>query len=59
MIRWKNPDGSEEAGHPLPRAHAEALLRAFQSQFPVPTFWLEIPATLGDARARPPAPLGT
>jgi hypothetical protein len=48
VIRWKHADGTEAAGHPLPRAHAEALLRAFQAQFPLPTFWLEVPAALSD-----------
>jgi hypothetical protein len=48
VIRWKNADGTEAAGHPLPRAHAEALLRAFEAQFPVPTFWLEVPSPLQD-----------
>src|SRR5262245_66442695 len=46
VIRWKDVDGSESAGHPLPRAHAEALLRAFQGQYPQPTFWLEVPPAL-------------
>jgi len=48
LIRWKNADGTEVSGHPLPRPHAEALLRAFEAQFPVPTFWLEVPAALKD-----------
>jgi hypothetical protein len=53
VIRWKHADGTESAGHPLPRAHAEALLRAFQEQFPGPTFWLEVPAALsGDPTDR-------
>ena len=46
VIRWTNPDGTESVGHPLPRAHAEALLLAYQRQFPLPTFWLEIPPPL-------------
>jgi hypothetical protein len=46
VIHWTNPDGTESAGHPLPRDHAEALLRAFQKTFPLPTFWLEIPPPL-------------
>ena len=49
VIRWKNPDGTESAGHPLPRAHAEALLRAFERHFPSPAYWLEIPPALDDA----------
>ena len=53
LIRWKNRDGSEGTGHPLPRAHAEALLRAFEQQFPVPTYWLEVPPALADERIRP------
>lgn len=48
VIRWRNADGTESAGHPLPRAHAEALLRAFERQYPVPTFWLEVPPALDD-----------
>ena len=48
VIRWKHADGTEAAGHPLPRAHAEALLRAFQAQFPLPTFWREVPFVLLD-----------
>ena len=48
VIRWKNIDGTESSGHPLPRAHAEALLRAFKTQYPSPTFWLEIPPALDD-----------
>jgi hypothetical protein len=46
VIRWKHADGTEAASHPLPRPHAEALLRAFEAQFPVPTFWLETPLAL-------------
>ncbi len=46
MICWKNADGTEWSGHPLPRAHAEALLRAFVGQYPLPTFWLEVPPAL-------------
>jgi hypothetical protein len=53
-IRWRNLDGSESAGHPLPRAHAEALLRAFQSHFPRPSYWLEVPPALTAARAAAP-----
>jgi hypothetical protein len=49
VIRWRNKDGTEAGGHPLPRQHAEALLRAFQSQFPLPSFWLETPPALDDA----------
>ena len=53
VIRWKHADGTEAAGHPLPREHAEALLRAFQAQFPKPTFWLEDPPALsGDPSGR-------
>src|SRR5262245_42868572 len=48
VIRWKDVDGTESSGHPLPRAHAEALLRAFQGQYPQPTFWLEVPPALDD-----------
>jgi hypothetical protein len=48
VIRWRHADGTEAAGHPLPREHAEALLRAFEEQFPLPTFWLEIPPALSD-----------
>jgi hypothetical protein len=48
VIRWRNADGTEASGHPLPRTHAEALLRAFQAQFPVPQFWLEVPTHLTD-----------
>jgi hypothetical protein len=48
VICWKNGDGTESSGHPLPRAHAEALLRAFVVQYPVPTFWLEVPPALDD-----------
>jgi hypothetical protein len=56
VIRWKNVDGTETAGYPLPRAHAEALLRAFETQYPLPTFWLEVPPALDDkARFRSPA----
>ena len=55
-IRWRNLDGTESGGHPLPRAHAEALLRAFQDHFPRPSYWLEVPPPLGEARV--PAPLG-
>jgi len=57
IIRWKNPDGTETAGHPLPHAHAEALLRAFREQFPLPMFWLEVPPVLAPARTGPPSPL--
>ena len=49
VIHWKNVDGTESSGHPLPRPHAEALLRAFVKQYPSPTFWLEIPPALDDA----------
>ncbi len=48
VIRWKHADGTEASSHPLPRPHAEALLRAFEAQFPVPTFWLEVPRTLSN-----------
>ena len=48
VIRWKNADGTEATGHPLPRAHAEALLRAFEKRYPQPTFWLEVPPALDD-----------
>jgi hypothetical protein len=48
VIRWKHADGTEAEGHPLPLEHAEALLRAFEEQFPVPTFWLEVPPVLAD-----------
>jgi hypothetical protein len=54
-IRWRNRDGTESAGHPLPRAHAEALLRAFQDQFPRPSYWLEVPPALAEPRV-PTAP---
>jgi len=47
-IRWKNADGTVSGGHPLPRAHAEALLRAFMRQYPEPTFWLEVPPALDE-----------
>ena len=46
VIRWMNADGTESAGHPLPRPHAEALLRAFQQHFPLPQYWLEVPPAL-------------
>lgn len=46
MICWKTADGTESSGHPLPRAHAEALLRAFEGQYPSPSFWLEVPPAL-------------
>lgn len=46
VICWKSADGTQSSGHPLPRAHAEALLRAFEGQYPLPTFWLEIPPVL-------------
>jgi hypothetical protein len=49
VIRWKDVDGTEFGGHPLPRAHAEALLSAFVNQYPLPTFWLEVPPALDDA----------
>ena len=49
VIRWKDVDGTESCGHPLPRAHAEALIKAFVGQYPLPTFWLEIPPALDDA----------
>jgi hypothetical protein len=48
VIHWKHADGTEAEGHPLPRPHAEALLRAFETQFPVPTFWLEDPPLQDD-----------
>ena len=48
VIRWKNADGTESAGHPLARPHAEALLRAFARHYPQPTFWLEVPPVLDD-----------
>ena len=48
VIRWKHADGTEAEGHPLPLEQAEALMRAFEVQFPVPTFWLEIPPVLAD-----------
>jgi len=48
VIRWKNVDGTESAGHPLPWAHAEALVRAFARQYPGTTFWLEVPPALDD-----------
>jgi hypothetical protein len=48
VICWKNVDGTESSGHPLPRAHAEALLRAFVGQYPLPSFWLEVPPALDD-----------
>jgi hypothetical protein len=48
VIRWKHADGTVAEGHPLPRPHAEALLRAFEAQFPVPTFWLDVPVALAD-----------
>jgi hypothetical protein len=48
VIHWKSPDGTESSGHPLPRAHAEALLRAFVGQCPLSTFWLEVPPALDD-----------
>ena len=56
VIHWKNTDGSESEGHPLPRLHAEALLRAFQSYFPRPSFWLDSPPALAAARIPPPVP---
>lgn len=46
VICWKGADGTQSSGHPLPRAHAEALLRAFVGQYPLPTFWLEVPPAL-------------
>jgi hypothetical protein len=49
VIRWKNVDGTESASHPLPRVHAEALLLAFEKQYPLPTFWLEVPPALDEA----------
>ena len=52
VIHWKSLDGTEASGHPLALAHAEALLRAFQSQFPLPLFWLETPPALDDAALR-------
>ena len=54
VIRWKNLDGTESAGHPLPSTHAQALLRAFQEHFPTPNFWLETPPSLTDFQV--PAP---
>lgn len=51
VICWKHADGSRMAGHPLPRAQAEALLRAFEEHFPVPTFWLEAPPALANDEA--------
>jgi hypothetical protein len=51
VIRWKHADGTEAAGHPLPRAQAEALLKAFEAQFPEPTFWLDVPPALGNEPA--------
>jgi hypothetical protein len=56
VIRWRNLDGTESGGHPLPRAQAEALLRAFQDQFPRPRYWLEVPPALAEPRV--PAPPG-
>ena len=50
VIHWKNLDGTEASGQPLPLAHAEALLRAFESQFPRSTFWLETPPAPNEAR---------
>ena len=49
VSRWRDADGTESCGHPLPRAHAEALLKAFVGQYRLPTFWLEIPPALDDA----------
>ena len=49
VICWKGADGTQSSGHPLPRAHAEALLRAFVGQYPLPTFWLEMPPALDDS----------
>jgi hypothetical protein len=46
VICWKTGDGTESSGHPLPRAQAEALLRAFVGHYPLPTFWLEVPPAL-------------
>ena len=48
VIRWRDVDGRESWGHALPAAQAEALLRAFERQFPVLTFWLEVPPALDD-----------
>ena len=50
VIRWKNVDGSESAGHPLPRAQAEAVVRALAEQYPQSTFWLEVPPALDDTQ---------
>jgi len=52
VIHWKSLDGTEASGHPLALAHAQALLRAFRSQFPLPMFWLETPPALNDAALR-------
>jgi hypothetical protein len=49
VICWKNQDGTQSAGHPLPRAHAEALLRAFQQHYPLSAYWLEVPPALDDS----------
>lgn len=46
VICWKHADGTRMAGHPLPRDQAEALMRAFEEHFPVPTFWLELPPAM-------------
>jgi hypothetical protein len=54
VIRWRNVDGTESGGHPLPRAQAEALLRAFQDHFPRSSYWLEVAAALAEERV--PAP---
>ncbi len=50
LIRWRNVDGTESAGHPLPDVHAEALARAFAGYFPRSTFWLDVPPALAIQR---------
>jgi hypothetical protein len=54
VIRWKGSDRTESAGHPLQRAHAEALLRAFEQLFRSAKYWLELPPAFDDWARREP-----
>jgi hypothetical protein len=59
VISWNHPDGSLATSAPLPRAHAEALARAYASYFgPAqpygirPLEWLESARRVGRRRQK-------
>jgi hypothetical protein len=59
VISWHHPDGSLATSAPLPRAHAEALARAYAEFFKPsqtygiqPVAWLEAPKRRPGSRHR-------